>query len=223
MTLPITPPMDTPESPPARTPSADPPSVPVDASQSPPVAPPPDPRARPDDGGEPEGGPAVPGRETWERLTADHGPRMWAVARAFGLTAADAADAVQAAWLRLVEHWDTIRDPAKVGAWLVTTTKHEAIRLCRKTRRERLSAEPPESIQPDADPAMAVLSADEGRRLWRGVNALPEPCRSLLTLLVTAPDAGYARIAARLGLPIGSIGPTRGRCLRKLRALLETS
>jgi RNA polymerase sigma factor (sigma-70 family) len=148
---------------------------------------------------------------------------MWAVARAFGLTAADAADAVQAAWLRLVEHWDTIRDPTKVGAWLVTTTKHEAARLCRTTRRERLSAEPPEPIQPDADPAIAVLSADEGRRLWRGVDALPEPCRSLLTLLVTAPDAGYARIAARLNLPIGSIGPTRGRCLRKLRALLETS
>ena len=153
----------------------------------------------------------------WEELTITHSPRMWAVARAFGLSAADAADAVQAAWL----HWDTIRDPAKIGAWLVTTTRREAAQLCRKTRRERPTEEPPDPAQPEADPVLAVLSADEGRRLWLMVDTLPEPCRSLLRLLVTAPDAGYARIAARLNLPIGSIGPTRARCLRKLRKLVE--
>jgi RNA polymerase sigma factor (sigma-70 family) len=156
----------------------------------------------------------------WDELTASFGPRMWAVARAFGLSAADAADAVQAAWLRLVERWETIREPDRIGAWLVTTTRNEAARLCRKARGERLTGEPPDLAQAETDPAVAVLSADEGRRLWQAVDALPEPCRTLLRLLVTTPDAGYARIAARLNLPVGSIGPTRGRCLSRLRKLL---
>jgi RNA polymerase sigma factor (sigma-70 family) len=147
---------------------------------------------------------------------------MWAVARAFGLSAADAADAVQAAWLRLVERLDRIRDPARIGAWLVTTTRNEALLLCRKGRAVTPTHTPPEPERADADdPALAVLSADEARRLWQAVDALDEPCRSLLRLLVTAPESGYARIAARLGMPIGSVGPMRGRCLNRLRKLVE--
>ncbi|MFO7249633.1 MAG: sigma-70 family RNA polymerase sigma factor [Actinomycetes bacterium] len=158
----------------------------------------------------------------WNALEAEFGPRMWAVARAFGLSAADAADAVQAAWLRLVESIDRIRDPARIGAWLVTTTRHEALLLCRKGRAVTPTHSPPEPGEADAgDPALAVLSADEARRLWRAVDALDEPCRTLLRLLVTAPESGYARIAARLGLPIGSVGPMRGRCLGRLRKLVE--
>ena len=72
----------------------------------------------------------------WEDLVARFDARMWAVARAFGLSAADAADAVQGAWLRLVENADAIRDPARIGAWLVTTTRHEAARLSRRARGE---------------------------------------------------------------------------------------
>lgn len=157
----------------------------------------------------------------WNELEAAFGPRMWAVARAFGLSAADAADAVQAAWLRLVESFDRIRDPSKVGAWLVTTTRNEAALLCRKARGVTPTHTPPETVHFDADPALAVLNADESRRLWQAVDDLDEPCRSLLRLLVTAPESGYARIAARLGMPIGSVGPTRGRCLGRLRKLLE--
>lgn len=158
----------------------------------------------------------------WDELEAAFGPRMWAVARAFGLSAADAADAVQAAWLRLVESFDRIRDPSRIGAWLVTTTRNEAALLCRKARGVTLTCTPPETPEPDADPAMAVLSADEARRLWAAVDNLDEPCRTLLRLLVTAPESGYARIAARLNLPIGSVGPMRGRCLGRLRKIMET-
>jgi len=160
-------------------------------------------------------------QEEWNELEATFGPRMWAVARAYGLSTTDAADAVQAAWLRLVESYDRIRDPGRVGAWLVTTTRNEAALLCRKARGVTPTDAPPETARLDDDPALAVLSADESRRLWQAVDDLDEPCRTLLRLLVTAPDSGYARIAARLNMPIGSVGPTRGRCLGRLRKMLE--
>lgn len=159
----------------------------------------------------------------WEDLVDRFGARMWAVARAFGLTASDAADAVQGAWLRLVESWDSVRDPACLGAWLITATRREAAALSRRRRGERLISDPPEPAGPAEDPAAAVVSADEGRRLLQVVDRLHEPCRMLLRMLVDTPDAGYRQIAGRLGMPIGSVGPTRRRCLTRLRHLLEAA
>ncbi|MCC5580705.1 sigma-70 family RNA polymerase sigma factor [Microtetraspora sp. AC03309] len=156
----------------------------------------------------------------WEELVTRFGGRMWAVARACGLGPADAADAVQGAWLRMVESLDGIRDPERVGAWLVTTTRHEAVRLARRSRGER----PGPSALVDAvvpDPAASVVNADVGRRLWLLLDGLAEPCRSLLRLYALNPDAKYAQISMRLGLPMGSIGPTRSRCMSRLRALIE--
>lgn len=158
----------------------------------------------------------------WDQLVARFGGRMWAVARAFGLSPADAADAVQGAWLRLVESLDTIREPDRVGAWLITTTKHEAARLSRRSR----GGPGPEEDVPDLtapDPAAAVVDADYGRHVWQRLDLLGEPCRSLLRLCALYPDARYAQIALRLELPVGSIGPTRARCVSRLRALLEES
>ncbi|WP_182876508.1 MULTISPECIES: RNA polymerase sigma factor [unclassified Microbispora] len=156
----------------------------------------------------------------WEDLVARFDGRMWAVARAFGLSAADAADAVQCAWLRLVENAGAIRDPARVGAWLVTTTRHEAARLSRRARGEVVSdLDVPDPAQPD--PTAAVVDADLGRQAWRRLDLLGEPCRSLIRLYVLHPEARYAQIAVRLDLPVGSIGPTRARCMSRLRALME--
>jgi RNA polymerase sigma factor (sigma-70 family) len=156
----------------------------------------------------------------WEDLVARFDGRMWAVARAFGLSAADAADAVQGAWLRMVESLDGIRDPERVGAWLITTTRREAARLLRRSRGEGPAGfELPDIAEPD--PTTAVVDADFGRHVWRRLDSLDEPCRSLLRLFVLSPDMKYAQIAMRLDLPIGSIGPTRGRCLSRLRALVE--
>lgn len=157
----------------------------------------------------------------WRDLVERFGYRMWAVARAFGLDSTDAADAVQAAWLRLVESLHTIRDPERVGAWLITTTRHEAARIRRSRSGAPLAALPAEVPAPDGDPAAAMLTEEDGRRLWAAVDTLREPCRSLLRLIVCAPEAGYAQLARRLDMPIGSIGPTRSRCLRRLRSLIE--
>ncbi|MEV0158470.1 RNA polymerase sigma factor [Nonomuraea fuscirosea] len=154
-------------------------------------------------------------RAAWDELEHRFGPRMWAVARACGLGPADAADAVQGAWLRLLQHLHDLRDPARVGGWLATTVRREALLMLRK---ERLGASSFE-IADDPDPAAAVLEADGRRTLWQSLSALHEPCRSLLQLV--AIDLGNQQVAARLGLPTGSVGPTKARCLEKLRTLLS--
>jgi len=150
----------------------------------------------------------------WDGLEARFGPRMWAVARACGLSEADAADAVQGAWLRLLEHLHSIRNPAGVGAWLATTARREALLLLRKA-----APGPGLDLDPDPDPASAVLEADGNRLLWKTVSTLHEPCRTLLRLVAT--DLGSRQVAMRMGLPVGSIGPTRARCLDKLRTLIS--
>jgi RNA polymerase sigma factor (sigma-70 family) len=154
----------------------------------------------------------------WQDLVARFGGRMWSVARAYGLSPADAADAVQGAWLRMVESLDTIRDPDAIGAWLIATTRREAARL-----RHRRQGELPADVEPadpgEPDPSIAVVDADVGREMWRRLETLGEPCRSLLRLYVLNPDARYSQLALRLNIPVGSVGPAKSRCIAKLRAL----
>lgn len=154
-------------------------------------------------------------RSAWDELESRFGPRMWAVARACGLSPSDAADAVQGAWLRLLQHFHTIREPAAVGGWLMTTVRREALLMLRKQRPGVTSLE----IVEEPDPESAVLEADGRRLLWKTVSTLHEPCRSLLQLV--AIDLGNQQMAARLGLPVGSVGPTKARCLEKLRTLIS--
>ncbi|MGW0805230.1 RNA polymerase sigma factor [Nonomuraea sp. NPDC002799] len=154
-------------------------------------------------------------RSAWDELELRFGPRMWAVARACGLSHAEAADAVQGSWLRLLQHLESIRDPARVAGWLLTTVRREALLLVRKERPGVSCSE----IVDEPDPASAVLEADDRRLLWRTVSDLNEPCRTLLRLV--AIDLGNQQVASRLGIPLGSIGPTKARCLEKLRTLIS--
>jgi RNA polymerase sigma factor (sigma-70 family) len=154
-------------------------------------------------------------RTAWGLLVSRFGPRMWAVARVCGLNEADAADAVQGAWLRLLESLHTIREPSGVGAWLATTTRREALLIIRKGSPGILSFD----VVHDPDPAAAVLEADGSRLLWKTVSDLQEPCRTLLQLVAT--DMGSQQVAVRMGMPVGTVGPTRIRCLEKLRTLLS--
>jgi RNA polymerase sigma factor (sigma-70 family) len=154
-------------------------------------------------------------QSAWDELESRFGPRMWAVARACGLSPADAADAVQGSWLRLLQNLRSIRDPSAVGGWLTTTVRREALLLLRKERPGVSSFE----VVEDPDPAAAVLEADGRRLLWTMVSTLQEPCRTLLQLV--ANDLGNQQVASRLGLPTGSVGPTKARCLEKLRTLIS--
>ncbi|WP_245657889.1 RNA polymerase sigma factor [Herbidospora mongoliensis] len=159
----------------------------------------------------------------WSELVACFDSRMWAVARAAGLGAADAADAVQGAWLRLVESVDRIRDPQAIGAWLMTTTRREALRLGRKAGQE-FPTDPPDLYEHPTlltpDPTTEIVDADYGRTLWSRVSRLDEPCRTMLRLFALNPDARYAQVASRMQIPVGSVGPTKIRCSAKLRTLL---
>ncbi|MFC4006499.1 RNA polymerase sigma factor [Nonomuraea purpurea] len=151
----------------------------------------------------------------WDELEFRFGPRMWAVARACGLSRTEAADAVQGAWLRLLQHLESIRDPARVGSWLTTTVRREALLLLRKQTPRVSSSE----VVENPDPASTILETDDRRLLWRMVSDLHEPCRTLLRLV--AIDLGNQQVASRLGMPAGSVGPAKARCLEKLRTLLS--
>ncbi|WP_328815080.1 RNA polymerase sigma factor [Nonomuraea cypriaca] len=155
-------------------------------------------------------------RSAWDELESRFGPRMWAVARACGLGSSDAADAVQGSWLRLLQHLHSIRDPSGVGGWLMTTVRREALLLLRKELPGVSSFE----VVEDPDPVSAVLETDGRNLLWKTVSDLHEPCRTLLQLV--ANDLGSRQVAMRLGLPVGSVSPTRARCLEKLRTLIST-
>jgi RNA polymerase sigma factor (sigma-70 family) len=154
-------------------------------------------------------------------------PTLWHTARAYRLDAAVAEDVVQNAWLALSRRRDHLRDPQAVLAWLLVTVRRDAARVSAGTRSQVDDAEPVLLTTPDPapGPAVQVVDADRDRRLWAAVASLPERCQRLLRVIAFADRPDYASLSADLGMPVGSIGPTRGRCLSKLRERLgeETS
>jgi RNA polymerase sigma factor (sigma-70 family) len=149
-------------------------------------------------------------------------PLLWHVARAQGLGRDAAADVVQTTWLELVRRLDQIRSPQALTAWLVTTTRRQAWHVRAGQRRE--SGEEPDELVDvgDGSPDVPDLVAAEERHrlLWRHVHRLSERCRALLRVVAFVERPDYTVIAEALGMPHGSIGPTRGRCLAKLRDML---
>ena len=147
-------------------------------------------------------------------------PLLWHVARSQGVDRADVADVVQHSWLELVSRLDGIRSPSALTAWLVTTTKREAWRL---NRRRQTPVDPATLHDVEAevpDPASGLIEDERDRVLWRAFHQLGDRCRELLRVVAMVERPDYAVVGEALGMPHGSIGPTRGRCLAKLRALL---
>jgi RNA polymerase sigma factor (sigma-70 family) len=161
-------------------------------------------------------------QRAWDELVAEYSRLLWAVARSFRLDPADANDVVQTTWLRLVEHLDRIEDPRRLVGWLVTTTRREALRVVNRSRRERPAGEESTLDRADDGPPVdtALLLDERDRALWQAYGQLTEKCQVLLRVAVTHPEA-YEEISAALGMPVGSIGPTRRRCLIHLKKLLE--
>jgi RNA polymerase sigma factor (sigma-70 family) len=150
-------------------------------------------------------------------------PLLWHVARAQGLSGEDAGDVVQTAWLEFLRQLPHIRTPQAVTSWLVTTTRREAWHRRERSRRDVPDGE--SALESVVDPAAVVderlITGERDRVLWRHFSALPERCRALLRIVSQVDRPDYARIAEAFGMPRGSIGPTRGRCLTKLRELLH--
>jgi RNA polymerase sigma factor (sigma-70 family) len=175
-------------------------------------------------------------RQAWECLVDQYARLIWSITAEFKLLESDAADVAQTTWLRLLEHIDRIEYPDRLGFWLAATARNECLRSLAARKRVVLGHDDAELNNAAAYGAVAYgavahgpeiderLLADERAAVVRdALSRLPRRWQRLLELLMADPPASYADISDELGLPIGSIGPTRGRCLARLRVLLQAS
>ncbi|HEY0637594.1 MAG TPA: sigma-70 family RNA polymerase sigma factor [Pseudonocardiaceae bacterium] len=161
-------------------------------------------------------------RAALDVLVREFTPLIWRTARAQGLSTPDAEDVVQTVWLIVVDDLARLRDPQSLPAWLITVTRRQARHVLRARGRETLHPSTELPDRPDrTDLAEAAAVADRDRVLWRAVHRLPERCQLLVLVVAYVDRPDYARLADALAAPHGSVGPTRRRCLDKLRALLR--
>jgi RNA polymerase sigma factor (sigma-70 family) len=165
-------------------------------------------------------------RWAWERLVEQYNQLIWAMTRDFRLVESDAADVVQITWLRLLEHIDRLKQPARVGSWLAATARRECLRTLAARKRmvpvsDDATLDGVATHQPEVDER--ILTEERAQAVREALALLPRRWQRLLELLMSDPPASYTEISDQLGLPVGSIGPTRGRCLDRLRVLLQAS
>ena len=166
-------------------------------------------------------------RGSFDTLVEVVTPLMWRTVRGAGLDPVTAEDVLQTVWLSLLNSADSIREPQTIVKWLLTSTRREAWRLSKRSRvdqsrsgavfavdSEEVMAIP---LQRDDSPEELVFRSDRQQQLWNHVQSLPVRCRQLVSVIAFADRPDYAHLAESLGMPVGSIGPTRGRCLAKLR------
>jgi RNA polymerase sigma factor (sigma-70 family) len=160
-------------------------------------------------------------QHAWTTLVERYAPLVWSICRRYRLSRADTDDVSQTVWLNLVAHLGQVRDPAALAGWLATTTWRECAKIQRAARpfqTTRWDAETGNIPDTATEPADSQLLAAERRAVLRqAFTCLPPACQQLLAMLTEDPPVPYAQISAQLGIPIGSIGPTRLRCLQKLR------
>jgi RNA polymerase sigma factor (sigma-70 family) len=157
----------------------------------------------------------------WTEIVERYRGLVIAVVRSYRLQDADAHDAEQRTWLRLVEHRDAVRDPERLGGWLATTASRECLRLLRESRAvvtDELDAVP----DPDRTVEDQVVDADTVSRLWTIVAALPPRGRTIMMELFADEPRAYAEVAQATGIPIGSLGPSRARLIGRVRRSFDT-
>lgn len=163
-------------------------------------------------------------RDALDTLITDLTPMLWRVARSQGVDRHTAEDVVQDTWLRFCGRLHTIHTPEAVVAWLITVARREASRQRREAGRERPVDEGLETTltEPGADEIADPDRTERARALRTAIGKLSERCRVLIQVIAQGEPPDYGVIASALGMPKGAIGPTRGRCLAKLRTLLGT-
>ncbi|MEU6351817.1 sigma-70 family RNA polymerase sigma factor [Streptomyces sp. NPDC047072] len=166
----------------------------------------------------------------WKALVEGLSPLVWSVVRAHRLSDADAHEVYQTVWFRFAQHLGRIREPDKAGSWLASTARHECLKVLKNLRRLTVTDDPQvlDRISDDRTPEQSFLDLEEAaeqservRRLWQEFDGLGDRCRQLLRVLMATPKPSYQSVSAALGIAVGSIGPLRQRCLRRLRARLE--
>jgi len=160
-------------------------------------------------------------QEAWNELVERYSPLVWSICQRYQLSRQDIDDVSQSVWLLLVENIASLRQAAALPGWLQTTTRHEIFRVLRVTRRHEHDDLPPDGQIPgDADAATIeeeLIVAERNTALRAAFAELQPNCHDLLSLLMSDPPLAYAHISTMLGIPVGSIGPKRSRCLGHLR------
>lgn len=164
----------------------------------------------------------------WHRLVDRYKNLVYSVPRRMGLSAEDADEVFQATWVALHRSLDRIEEPGTVGKWLAVTAGRESLRLIRVRKRQPSTLDDPSTLDQlvaseGNDAEEAAVLAENADSVRDAVLALSSKCRDLLSLLYLADDPKYNEISTQLQIPMGSIGPTRARCLEKLRAELAKS
>ena len=167
----------------------------------------------------------------WETLVARYQRLVYSIPMKARLSADDAADIFQSVWLKLYEKLASLRDHEKLSSWLITTTTREVWRVAARNRRDSAPASADDDDQSNALEQIAATAplADAEREMLEqqqlvreALESLPERCRNLLTMLFYEKDElSYAEIARRMAMPVPSVGPTRARCLEKMKKLLQ--
>ena len=159
-------------------------------------------------------------QQAWDALVERYAPLIWSICRHYRLSRADAQDVGQGVWLQFVNHLGAIRDPAALPGWLTTTTKRECSRVVRAARGPQAAGQFLDESIPDKQITTAeqeLLAAECHAALREAFACLSPPRQQLMAMLIEDPPVPYTEISARLGIPVSSIGPTRRRCLDKLR------
>lgn len=160
-------------------------------------------------------------RAAWDALVDRFGQMVWSVARSFRLDEASASDVAQTVWLRLIENVENINDPERLPGWLATTCRREALRVIKKSQRDVPSDF--EFDVPDESPSLEsmLVEEEETREVVEAFREIDDECQQLLRLMTVEPALSYEEIAEAVGRPVGSLGPTRGRCIERLKSAIS--
>jgi RNA polymerase sigma factor (sigma-70 family) len=156
----------------------------------------------------------------WDEIVERYAPLVWSICHRYRLSDSDIEEVGQTVWTGLVGQLGNLREPAALPGWLATTTRRECLRTLRENPRfVFMETEPDDQFRPADETAIeqAILSTERNAALTEALAGLPEGDQQLLSLLLAEPPLSYPEISARLGIPVGSIGPRRGRCLNRLR------
>ncbi len=160
-------------------------------------------------------------QRVWDELVERFLPLVSAIIARHRLRGHDADDVNQTVWLRLVEHLDTLREPKALPGWIATTTRNECLRVIDRSKRS-VSVDPQlpslfDRPRDDRELVDDLLTLEQHQALRAALGELPDDRRELLTLMLADPPLPYREISRLLGIPVGSIGPTRARALEQLR------
>jgi RNA polymerase sigma factor (sigma-70 family) len=159
-------------------------------------------------------------QEAWNEIIERYSPLVWSICLRYELRRQEIDDVGQTVWLLLVENIGRLRESAALPGWLATTTRRECLRTLRVVRRDLESLPPEDQDAPDPRAGVIeqdLIDAERNAALRAAFAELPDGCKELLSMLMADPPPGYAHISSTLGMPAGSIGPTRARCLERLR------